>query len=65
MTPQMAEWDQWGKKVFRDGDIVFRLGDARTLLGWFPLSHLIARATASPFSHTGIVAIEDGTTGRL
>ena len=30
------------------------------MLGWFPLSHLIAQATASPFSHTGIIAIEDG-----
>jgi len=60
MGPQMTKWDQWGKKVFRDGDIVFRLGDARTMLGWFPLSYLIAQATASPFSHTGIIAIEDG-----
>ena len=28
---------------------------------WFPLSRFIARATGSPFSHTGIVAIEDGS----
>jgi hypothetical protein len=62
MTPQMAKWDRWGKKSLRDGDIVFRLGDARTMLGWFPLSYLIAQATASPFSHTGIIAIEDGVT---
>jgi hypothetical protein len=62
MTPEMAKWDQWGKKALRNGDIVFRLGDARTLLGWFPLSYLIAQATASPFSHTGIIAIEDGAT---
>ncbi len=60
MTPQMNQWGQWGRKVLRDGDIVFRLGDARTMLGWFPLSYLIAQATASPFSHTGIIAIEDG-----
>ena len=57
----MTKWDQWGASVVRDGDIVFRLGDARTLLGWFPLSHLISQATASPFSHTGIIAIEDGS----
>ncbi len=60
MTPRMKQWHQWGNKVFRDGDIVFRLGDARTMLGCFPLSYLIAQATASPFSHTGIIAIEDG-----
>ena len=61
MSPQMTKWDQWGKKVFRDGDIVFRLGDARTMLGWFPLSYLISQATASPFSHTGIIALENGS----
>ncbi len=60
MSPRMTRWDSWGKQVVRDGDIVFRLGDARTMLGWFPLSHLIAQATASPFSHTGITVIEHG-----
>jgi hypothetical protein len=49
----------WGRNVLREGDIVFRLGDARALRGTFPLSRFIARATGSPFSHTGIVAIED------
>jgi len=61
-TQPMKRWDQWGKNVFRDGDIVFRLGDARTMLGWFPLSYFISQATASPFSHTGIIALEDGAT---
>ena len=50
-----------GPELLREGDIVFRLGDARTLRGSFPLSLFIARATGSPFSHTGIVAIEDGS----
>lgn len=62
MTSRMARWDRWAKSLLRDGDIVFRLGDARTLNGWFPLSHFIAQATASRFSHTGIVAVEDGLT---
>jgi len=57
----MARWSTWGRDVLRDGDIVFRLGDARTLRGTFPLSRFIARATGSPFSHTGIVAVEDGS----
>jgi hypothetical protein len=56
----MSRWLNWGRDVLRDGDIVFRLGDARALRGTFPLSWFIARATGSPFSHTGIVAIEDG-----
>jgi hypothetical protein len=57
----MTRWKTWGRDVLRDGDIVFRLGDARTLRGAFPLSRFIARATGSPFSHTGIVAVEDGS----
>jgi hypothetical protein len=57
----MTRWRNWGQNVLRDGDIVFRLGDARTLRGLFPLSRFIARATGSPFSHTGIVAVEGGS----
>src|SRR4051812_42761394 len=33
ITPHMARWDNWGRQVLRDGDIVFRLGDARVLRG--------------------------------
>jgi hypothetical protein len=59
-SAMMALWGRWGRQVLRDGDIVFRLGDARLARGLFPLSLFIARATGSPFSHTGIVAIEGG-----
>ena len=61
MTPAMTRWGAWGRKELRDGDILFRLGDARTLRGIIPVSLFIARATGSPFSHTAIVAIEDGS----
>jgi Permuted papain-like amidase enzyme, YaeF/YiiX, C92 family len=61
VTPEMARWRAWGRKVLRDGDIVFRLGDARTLRGIIPLSWFIANASGSPFSHTAIAAIEDGS----
>jgi hypothetical protein len=61
ISPAMARWNGWGRRVLREGDIVFRLGDARAMRGILPLSHFIARATGSPFSHTGIVAIEDGS----
>ena len=61
MDPEMARWNRWGRDVLREGDIVFRLGDARAMRGLFALSRFIARATDSPFSHTGIVAIEDGS----
>jgi len=56
----MGRWDQWARKVLRDGDIVFRLGDARVLRGWFPMSRFYANCSNSKFSHTGIVAFEDG-----
>jgi hypothetical protein len=57
-SPVMATWGRWGRGVLREGDIVFRLGDARIVRGLFPLSRFIADASGSPFSHTGIVAIE-------
>jgi hypothetical protein len=58
VTPHMARWDRWGRQVLRDGDIVFRMGDARLLHGYFPMSRFLANASNSVFSHTGIVAIE-------
>jgi hypothetical protein len=60
MTPSMRQWDAWGKTVLRDGDIVFRRGDAKILFGYFPFSRFIANASGSLFSHTGVVVIEKG-----
>jgi hypothetical protein len=59
ITPLMARWNEWGRKVLLDGDIVFRLGDARVLRGFFPMSRFYANCSNSKFSHTGIVAIEE------
>jgi hypothetical protein len=61
MTPAMTRWDQWGRAVLHDGDIVFRMGDSRTLSGFFPFSRFLAGASGSRYSHAGIVAIEDGS----
>jgi hypothetical protein len=58
ITPHMAGWDRWGRQVLRDGDIVFRAGDARLLHGYIPFSRFVANCSNSPFSHTGIVAFE-------
>jgi len=60
MTPVMTSWQNWGKKTLRTGDIVFRLGDARVLFGYFRFSRFVANADNSAFSHTGVVAIENG-----
>jgi hypothetical protein len=58
-TPHMARWDAWGRRVLKDGDIVFRMGDARVGHGFFPMSRFLAAASNSKFSHTGIVAYEE------
>ena len=60
MTTKMEKWDKWGRAVLKEGDIVFRRGDAKVLFGQFPFSRWLANCSNSPFSHTAIVAIEDG-----
>jgi len=60
ISPEMARWTDWGKKTLRDGDILFRRGDARILRGLFPMSRFIANVSGSPFSHTGIVRFDEG-----
>ena len=57
-NPDMAVWDDWGRRNLRDGDILFRMGDARAASGVFPFSKVSAAIADSRFSHTGIVAIE-------
>jgi hypothetical protein len=61
VTPAMAHWARWGRETLREGDIVFRMGDARFFRGILPVSFFIAKASGSLFSHTGIVAIENGS----
>lgn len=60
MTAVMKQWDKWGKLVLKDGDVLFRRGDAKMLRGHFPFSKFIANISGSQFSHTGIAAIENG-----
>ncbi len=59
-TLEMKQWRLWGKATLREGDILFRRGDARLLFGYFPFSRFLANVTGSRFSHTGQAAIEDG-----
>lgn len=60
MTPAMKQWDDWGKKVLKDGDILFRLGNAKILSGRFPMSRFLANVSGSVFSHCGIASFEGG-----
>jgi Permuted papain-like amidase enzyme, YaeF/YiiX, C92 family len=59
-SPNMDAWDAWGRENLRDGDILFRMGDARAVLGLFPFSKVSAAIAGSRYSHSGIVAIEGG-----
>lgn len=59
-NPDMVAWDKWGKANLKEGDILFRMGDARAALGLFPFSKVSAAIANSRFSHSGIVAIENG-----
>lgn len=59
-TPTMKQWDDWGKKVLKTGDVLFRRGDARILGGFFPFSRFIANVSGSKYSHMGTLVIEDG-----
>ena len=60
VSPTMAAWDAWGRRTLRDGDILFRMGDARAACGMFPFSRISAEMAGSRYSHTGIVAWEEG-----
>lgn len=59
-NPEMVAWEDWGRRNLRDGDILFRMGDARAALGIFPFSRISAAIAGSRFSHSGIVAVEGG-----
>jgi Permuted papain-like amidase enzyme, YaeF/YiiX, C92 family len=59
-TPVMKQWDQWGRKALKNGDILFRRGNARILGGMFPFSRFIANISGSKYSHIGTVVFEDG-----
>jgi hypothetical protein len=59
-SPPMIAWDAWARGNLRDGDILFRMGDARAALGLFPFSRISAEMADSRYSHSGVVALEGG-----
>lgn len=59
-NPEMTAWAAWGRANLREGDIVLRMGDARAAMGLLPFSKISAAIAGSRFSHSGIVAFEDG-----
>ena len=59
-NPEMDAWTAWGRRNLRDGDLLFRMGNARAVLGLFPFSKFSAAIAESRYSHSGVVAIEGG-----
>lgn len=58
--PKRLAWQQWGEANLQTGDLVFTRGNYYLLLGAINFSDFLCTVSASPFSHVGIVAIEDG-----
>jgi hypothetical protein len=56
----MVAWDAWARRNLQTGDILFRMGDARAAWGLFKFSKISAGMADSHYSHTAIVAWEDG-----
>lgn len=59
-NPRMTAWDAWARQNLHEGDILFRLGNARAACGLFPFSKVFAAMADSRYSHSGIVAWEEG-----
>ncbi len=52
-------WDAWGRQHLQSGDLVFVMGESRILLGLLNFSKFSAEIAESPFSHVGVVAVEE------
>jgi hypothetical protein len=54
------QWDDWGSQQLKSGDVIFILGNSRVFMGLLNFSTFSTEIAASPFSHVGIISIEDG-----
>ncbi len=54
------QWDEWGSEQLRDGDVIFILGSSRVIFGLLNFARFSTEIAASPFSHVGIISIENG-----
>ena len=59
-SPLHQQWDDWGSQQLKSGDVIFILGNSRVLMGLINFSTFSTEIAASPFSHVGIISIEDG-----
>jgi hypothetical protein len=55
-------WNGWADGRLQNGDIVFVQSEGNLILGFIDFSKLTREVTESPFTHMGIVAVENGQT---
>ena len=55
------DWNAWGSRTLRDGDVIFTMGQSRVVMGLINFSKFSSDIADSRFSHVGIIAIEDET----
>lgn len=53
-------WDEWAIRHLATGDVVFRMGVSRVMLGLFDVSKFSSELADSDYSHAGLVVFEDG-----
>ncbi|MEX0718645.1 MAG: YiiX/YebB-like N1pC/P60 family cysteine hydrolase [Planctomycetaceae bacterium] len=53
-------WDEWAVRNLETGDIVFRMGVSRVMLGLFDVSKFSSELADSDYSHAGLVVFEEG-----
>lgn len=57
---RISAWDSWAARHLQAGDLVFIQSEGNLILGVIDFSKLTRDVTQSPFTHMGIVAIENG-----
>lgn len=55
-----SDWSDWSDSVLQDGDIVFVQSEGNLIMGVIDFSKLTREVTDSPFTHMGMIAIENG-----
>jgi hypothetical protein len=55
------QWNMWGSRALRDGDLIFTMGSSRVAMCLVNFSEFSTDIADSRFSHVGVIAIEDGT----
>lgn len=58
-NPHRDAWNAWACNHLQSGDIVFLRGECRILMDLVDFSEFVTQLTGSPWSHVGLVVVED------